>query len=186
MKPRTRCPVPMLPLILVAAFAALLPGCGKKEEKTNVKPAEDNKQEVEGVKGPHGGQTFHFASGHDILGEVVFSKEQRKIEIYIIDHNYTKNKQGIIASDASITLTGLKHDGEDLPDVTLSAAPLEGEEGGSSHFEAAGDAVPKDVDELHALHGATFEVTIDGKSRKATVKVDEKPHEDHHDGHDDD
>jgi len=160
---------------LTLCLALTLTGCQNKTDQ-QAKPAKDDKGQVEDVhsQGPHGGHKFHFASGHDVLAEIVFAKDPRTIELYLIDHE--NEKQGVIATDNEITLTGLKHDGEDLPDVTLTAQPLEGEQGGSSHFIATGDAVPAEIDDEHALNGATFTATIDGKKRTATITLGEEAH----------
>lgn len=173
------CRTTFAPLLLAALFLAPA-GCGKKT-KTEARPAADNKRPPKETTatGPHGGHKFHLAKGHDVVAEIKFTSEPRRVELYFLDHE--DNTKGILAADEAITLSGLKHAGKDLADVTLKAAPLQGENGGSSHFEATGDAVPADVDEVQALNGATFTATIGGKSRKATVNAGEEEHDEHED-----
>lgn len=166
-----------------------LSGCRPKTKTGAAQPAEKVKGHLKDVhsQGPHGGQTFHFAEGHDVLAEIVFKKDPRRIELYFLEHD--DKTKGVPASDKQITLTGLKHEGKSLPDVVLTAAPLAGEKDGASRFVASGMAVPAEVDEAHALNGATFTATIGGKKRSATINIHEHGHDeddDHHHGHDED
>ena len=176
--------------LLLAGLCVLgfcLPGCRPKTKTGNAQPAEKVKGNLKDVhsQGPHGGRIFHFAEGHDVLAEIVFKKAPRTIELYFLEHD--DKTKGVPASDRQITLSGLKHEGKSLPDVVLTAVPQEGEKDGASRFVAAGQAVPAEVEEAHALDGATFTATIGGKKRSATIHIHEHGRDedhDHHHGHD--
>lgn len=156
--------------VSLLACAALVAGCSKKT-KNGAKPAKNDKKQVEEEHtGPHGGHLFDVGDGHKYMGELVLSKEPRKLDLYLIDHN--EHSKAVMSGSKAITITSIKHDGKSLPDVTLESRPLQTDEGGCSHFVAAGDKLPKEIDDVGELNGAKFKVKIGGEEVEASITAE--------------
>lgn len=155
------------PAVLLLA-AALLAGCNSKKTG-DAKPAgKPGEVKLGHDEGPHGGFAFDVG-GHKYMGELLV--KDKKIDVYLIQHS--DKTKAVFTTDKQITITAIKHEGKALPDITLKAAPLDGETEKWSHFEAA---APDGVDEAHVLNGAKFTVDVGGEKLEATIKAHEHDH----------
>ncbi|MCA9072577.1 MAG: hypothetical protein KDA84_26820, partial [Planctomycetaceae bacterium] len=94
------------------------------------------------------------------------------ITVYVLDHYKTDNPLPIEAKSMTLELHGEK--GE-LPPITLSADPQEGEEDGkSSQFVVQGEAIPESIQDVDDIEGE-LKVQIGEKSLVAEYEE----HEDH-------
>lgn len=169
--------------LLVLAIVSGLLGCssGKEDEEfkaqktgKEVKPAEVDHHHDYGP-GPHQGRMVDLGTDHKHVTELTYSKEPRKITVYVLDH-YDTNKPLPIAAE-SMTLEVHGEDGEHQP-ITLSAEPQEGDgEGKSSRFTVQGEAIPAFIQDLKDIEGH-LKVQLGEETLEADYE-EEHDHEDH-------
>jgi len=151
-------------------------GCnGAKDDFNKIKPGQNKVTEeahhAHPEHGPHGGHLVELGE-HEYHAEVVFDHEANALSVYLFGADL-KKPLAIDGTEISLNLTI-----EDKPtQLTLAAAPLEGEpEGKSSRFALTGDpTVAEHVHDAEDLHGR-LSVTIAGKPYSGAIE--------HHHGHD--
>lgn len=128
---------------------------GQQDDVTNVDPHGHHHHD----HGPHGGHIIELGNYH---GEITMD-ESRTVTVYLLGDDAET-----AAPAANATLTLLLKVGEDELEIPLTSSPLEGEEDGlSSRYVAAADAIPESIDDIEEVQGSVRltigEETVTGK-----------------------
>lgn len=167
--------------LLVLALAGGILGCGggKDDEKfksqksgKSVAPAKMHHHDY--GPGPHKGRMVDLGDDHQLVTEITYTKEPRKITVYVLDHNTQSKPMPIEAK--SMTLELHDKEGGHHP-VTLSAEPQSGEEEGkSSQFMVQGEAIPEFIEDVEDIDGH-LNVQIGEKTVEAVYEEEEHEHQ---------
>jgi hypothetical protein len=168
--------VALLNLVLSAATAVQLAGCGGGEETRTFSEADNvtHADEHAHAHGPHDGHIVELG-GDDYHAEITLDPASRKLTAYLLGSDLKTP----LPTDAPSVSVRLKV-GEETQELTLSPQPQMGDgEGKASQFTMTEGTLPESIKDAEGLAGEVV-VTIGGTQYRGPITHDHEGHDHAH------